>query len=479
MVLTQFLPSDIILSLWEPKSICFDGLILEVDSLTLLLVFSLATFGLFTVLSAQRDQFSSGQMHFFSLCLLAGFGLFTLIPGNILTLCLAWVLWEVVINIIPLLNQDTPLASYKTSPATIQRLIAVPLALAIGVLIKSGSAESELLPTLTTSWVIGLAIIATLVRFEWGQNSLAESMGAKRASSIEPMIQGISIASGFAFMGRVLQSGVLSDFNPILKVFGLVLSIYGLLLMFNPKSQGSKNLSIALTLLGVGSLVELYRAEHNGEVLIIVSSLVLLTYSIQNQPNIKGRWRVLASSIVAITVIGLPGSIGGVLVEAIARLFNGIEGIIIGALIVLCLFGIALKILQDSIVKGESKNDSQAFSTAGQLASTPFLLVAVVFMGLLIGWRISLGGVLIFAFAGVMLGMIMYVINMRKVVLKLPLSLQIPPRSSDFFVGVRATIMRSLWSVVQTTARIFEGKAGLLWVYVIMQFILVAIGITE
>ena len=353
------------------------------------------------------------------------------------------------------------------------------MALAIGVLIKGGSAEGELLPTLTTSWVIGLAIITTLVRFGLGQNSLSESNGAKRASSIERMIRGISIASGFAFMGRVLQSGVSSDFNPILKVFGLALSIYGLLLMFNPKRQGSKNSSIALTLLGVGSLVELYGAEHNGEILIIVSSILLLSFSLQNQPNIKDRWRVLASSVVAITVIGLPGSIGGVLVEAIAGLFNGLEGIIIGGLIVLCLFGVALKILQDSIAIGEAKNDNQAFSTAGQLASTPFLLVAVVLMGLLIGWRISLGGVLIFAFAGVMLGMIMYVINMKKVILKIPFTLQIPRRSIDLFVGVRATFMRPLWSVVQTTARIFEGNAGLLWVYVIMQFILVAIGITE
>jgi hypothetical protein len=479
MVLTQFLPSDIILSVWEPHSIFSEGLSLEVDSVTLLLALSLATFGLFTVLSAQRDQFSFGQMHFFSLCLLAGFGLFTLIPGNILTLCLSWVLWEVVIFIIHSLNPDTSLASYTTSPATIQRLIAVPLALAIGVLIKGGSAEGELLPTLTTSWVIGLAIITTLVRFGLGQNSLSESNGAKRASSIERMIRGISIASGFAFMGRVLQSGVSSDFNPILKVFGLALSIYGLLLMFNPKRQGSKNSSIALTLLGVGSLVELYGAEHNGEILIIVSSILLLSFSLQNQPNIKDRWRVLASSVVAITVIGLPGSIGGVLVEAIAGLFNGLEGIIIGGLIVLCLFGVALKILQDSIAIGEAKNDNQAFSTAGQLASTPFLLVAVVLMGLLIGWRISLGGVLIFAFAGVMLGMIMYVINMKKVILKIPFTLQIPRRSIDLFVGVRATFMRPLWSVVQTTARIFEGNAGLLWVYVIMQFILVAIGITE
>jgi hypothetical protein len=479
MVLTQFLPSDIILSAWEPHSIFSEGLSLEVDSVTILLALSLATFGLFTVLSAQRDQFSFGQMHFFSLCLLAGFGLFTLIPGNILTLCLSWVIWEVVIIIIHSLNPDTSLASNTISPPTIHRLIAIPLALAIGVLIKGGSAEGELLPTITTSWVIGLAIIIILIRFELGQNSLSESNGAKGASSIERMIQGISIASGFAFMGRVLQSGVLSDFNPILKVFGVALSIYGLLLMFNQKSQGSINSSVAITFLGAGSLVELYGAEHNGEILIMVSSIMLLTYSVQNQPNIKGRWRVLASSAVAITVIGLPGSIGGVLVEAIAGLFNGLEGIIIGGLIVLCLFGVALKILQDSIAIGESKNANQAFSTAGQLASTPFILIAVVLMGLLIGWRISLEGLLIFTFAGVMLGMIMYVLNMRNVILKIPLTLQIPRIGSDLFVGVRATLMRPLWSVVQTTARIFEGKAGLLWVYVIMQFILVAIGITE
>jgi hypothetical protein len=360
-----------------------------------------------------------------------------------------------------------------------QRLISVPLVLAIGIIIDRGGNGTEAISEQAINWAFLLGIIVVFVRTDLLQNPLSHWSDASHAQSNEIWIQGISVASGFALLGRILKYSSPADSNTLFVGLGFILCIIGILRLLVLSDIGSNVASIALTLLGVGVLIEPIGLVFQGEILLLICSIMLLVFSSMSMPGDKRLWSLIAVLAASSLVIGLPGSIGGVVLKAVVETLLSKNGIFIGTISIISLLAIALNLIRSPAMNLRSNKPSQEESNLSAIISTSLLLLTGMIMGLLHGATFSPGSVGIFVASAVLLGITTYSIVAKGVSFKTSLTLTPPKWSIDAMESVWTGLSTTVGAIIQATARVFEGRAGLLWVYVIVQFILVAVGITE
>jgi hypothetical protein len=479
ILLTQSAPSGITISSWEPESILQSGLRYEIDNLSVPLVSASLALGLVIALNFEHSLHATKPIDLFAMCLLGGMGLLAIISANYITFSLSWVLWEIAIMFVQSSGDGSIFLSSVGQKRMLRRLISVPLTLAIAVILGGAGNDTVVISELAINWAFLLGIIIVIARMDFFQNPFSRSNDISGSQACLVWIHGISVASGFALLGQLTKYGSPGATNTIFVGLGFILCIVGILRLLVLNDMGSNFTSISLTILGVAVLLEPIGLVFEGEIVLLLSALMMLIFSTMSLSADKVLWSLIAVLIASSLIVGLPASIGAVVLNSIVETLLSRSGFFIGIISIISLIAIGLNIIRSPAMNLRIKKTSQEENNLIPILSTSFVLLTGLLMGLLHGSAFSSSSLGVFLILAGLLGVATYFIISKGISFTTSLDLMPPRWSLETLKRGWAGFSTIVGVSVQATARVFEGRAGLLWVYVIMQFILVAIGITE
>jgi hypothetical protein len=186
----------------------------------------------------------------------------------------------------------------------------------------------------------------------------------------------------------------------------------------------------------------------------LVGFFMMLAYGLLLTPISTQRWSRVSAIALGTLLIGLPGSIGSfVLIVIVKAIDNGI-GYFLPAVSLLGIGSVASSILRSR--QSDLVDHDRIEQSVGIFFDISLFAILVLFCGLV-------------AYALVK-------VDPRLNSLYLEQLLQ---GMSNRAASVWRAGTKVVAASVRASGRVFEGRAGLLWVYVIVQFIIVALGVVE
>jgi hypothetical protein len=416
----------------------------------------------------------------FSHGLLGGIGLITMLSGNFITFALLWILWEIILIVDRVSDDDPELSVADLGKIAIRRLISVPLALAVGIILSTGRIANSAITVVTFNWAFVFGVLVVCIRIF--QNSYSDN-GTKKsglAFSNRMWIQALTIVTGFVFLARIMEIGSAIEQTLIMDIIGVLLIVVGILqLLF--LTQARRNLvSIAITFLGVGIVLNKFSTGSQVGMLELVGFFMMFAYGLLLTPISTQRWSRVSAIALGTLLIGLPGSIGSFVLIVIVKAIDNGMGYFLPAVSLLGIGSVASSILrsrQSDLV--DHDRIEQSVGIFFDITSSLVILGSGLVMGLILRPEISIGSVSLFAILVLFCGLVAYAL------------VKVDPRLNSLYLeqllqgmsNRAASVWRAGTKVVaasvRASGRVFEGRAGLLWVYVIVQFIIVALGVVE
>jgi hypothetical protein len=415
----------------------------------------------------------------FSLCLVGGIGLITILSGNFITFSIMWVIWEVILILIRSSDDVSGITSIDLGKKAIQRLICVPLALTVGAILSTDVNGTSPKSQMVITWALLLGVLVVCLRIYLSRNHNIASMD--RASTYSGVIwnQGLTIITGFTFLNRIFESWEIRDQIPIVTAIGAILIGAGIVQSFSTV-RGTRNLlSPATTLVGIGILIQMFRGETRVGMLELVGSLLLIAYVSLVLPSSTRRWSRVTLVALGSLLIGLPGSISSGILNAILESIENGMGYFLATM---CLLGMTTIAASNCRSRLEDMNVSPSGENTIRIReiSTPLVvLVAGLLMGLMLQPSISVGSVSLFALVLILSGLVTYASTRLDPKLGQLIPESILDGVNNWMSVAWGEVTSVLTRSIRASGRVFEGRAGLLWVYVIVQFIIVALGVIE
>ncbi|MCK5645398.1 MAG: hypothetical protein KAH97_01380 [Anaerolineales bacterium] len=476
--LTQFTPTTLELSNWASSTIFPSGLNIELNRLSITLVQSLITLGLVIILTFDASKSSDGPKQLFVMCIIGGFGLLTIIPGNLVTFCITWTLWEIVIFSIDLFEHESP-RSINARPHGINtRMLSVFLVLAAGAMIATESFETRSLSGLQHEIIFIFLLIAGLIRIEHVTRSVSDGSSTRDRVTIELWMRVITMASGFALVSYALDYGISPNLSIVLVGFGMVISVIGILSSNYNHPLVIRTLKFPLVLLGVGTLIELANTAEISGAIALFGSMSILIFASMLLREKNPRLHPIAILLITVCLIGAPGTIGGIVIEQVAGIVFKLKDYFIGGIVLLFLVGTGIRLIYASGRESDSLQEGiRTLSDSRSIMFSAIVPGSALLSGIFIIPSITPGGIGIFLGLSMILGVTTYIFMIKGVVVDVSFPTIISQNALRMIGKIWTRIISLLASIVEGTSRIFEGRAGLLWVYVIALYVVVALGI--
>jgi len=475
--LTQFTPTTLELSNWASSTIFPSGLNIELNRLSITLVQSLITLGLVIILTFDASKSSDGPKQLFVMCIIGGFGLLTIIPGNLVTFCITWALWEIVIFSIDLFERESPRSINARSHGINTRMLSVFLVLAAGAMIATESFETRSLSGLQDEIIFIFLFIAGLIRIGHVTRSVSDGSITRDRVTIELWMRVITLASGFALVSYALDYGISPNLSVVLVGFGILISIIGILSSKDNHPFGMRTPNFPLVFISVGALIELANPAEISGAIVLLGSISILVYASMLLLERDTRLRQLAILLITACLIGAPGTIGGIVIEQVAGIVFTLKDYFIGGIVLLFLVGTGIRFIYASVREYGSILGNRTVSDSRSIMVAAIVPGSALISGLLSSSSISSGGIGIFLGSSMILGITAYIVLIKGVVVDVSFPMSIFQRAPGMIGRFLIRILSLLASMIEGTSRIFEGRAGLLWVYVIALYVVVALGI--
>jgi hypothetical protein len=479
-VLTQFTPTTLELSNWTSSTIFPSGLSIEINRLSVTLVQTLITLGLVIILTFEVSQSSDGPKQLFVMCIIGGFGLLTIIPGNLVTFCITWTLWEIVVFSIDLFEREKPLSINAMSHAINIRMISVFLILAAGVMIAAETFEVRSLSGFSHEIIFIFVLIAGLIRIGHFSRSVSDGSSSKTRATIELWMRVITMASGFALVSYAVDYGISPNLSIVLVSFGMLISIIGILSSNDNHPLVIRTPNFPLVLLGVGTLIELANTAEKSGAIALFGSMSILIFTSMLLRERDPRLHPIAILLITVCLIGAPGTIGGIVIEQVAGIVFKLKDYFIGGIVLLFLVGTGIRLIYASVRESDSLQEGiRTLSDSRSIMFAAIVPGSALLSGIFIIPSITPGGIGIFLGSSIILGITTYIFMIKGVVVDVSFPTIISQNALGMIGKIWTRIMSLLASIVEGTSRIFEGRAGLLWVYVIALYVVVALGIAR
>ncbi len=476
--LTQFTPTTLELSNWASSTIFPTGLKIELNRLSVTLVQALITLGLVIILTFEASQSDDGPRQLFVMCIIGGFGLLTIIPGNLVTFCITWALWEIVIFSIDLFERENPRSINAMSHGINTRMISIFLVLAVGAMIATETVEMRSLSGLQHEIIFILLLIAGLIRIGHFARSVSEGSSSEGRATIELWMRVITMASGFALVSYALEHGISPNLSIVLVGFGIVISLIGVLSSKDNHPFRMRRLNFPLVLIGVGALIELAnKAEISGAVVLLGSMSILIEATMLLRVR-DPKLSQIAILIITACLIGTPGTIGGIVIEQVAGIVFKMKDYFIGGIVLLFLVGTGIRLIYASVMEFGSIQVLRTVSDSRSIMIAAIVPGSALLSGILNSPSITPGGIGIFLGSIMILGITTNIILIKGVVIDVSFPMKISSNARGIIGRSWTSFLGLVVSMINGTSRIFEGRAGLLWVYVIALYMVVALGIT-
>lgn len=478
IILSRFPSGVFMLSNWNIGTFLESGIKIEFGTNSIALLNSVLMLGLVIPLRIEGYEETIRSKGFITMCILGSLCVVTTLSGNFITFAFMWVLWESALVLIQS-NAVPGINGGNLGTGFFLRLISVPLALAVGVMLSTSTDINPSIVHNGSQWIFILGVVTVLVRFSIFRDFRHDPLESISEQSGAIWLQGSTIIPGFAFLNKVFHAITLPPDATLFIGVGMIVAFTGIGRTILNSGRKSYTDGIALALLGMGILLHVAPGVTRSGHLYIMGVMVMVTYAIALMTISKNRWSIAATIAAGLILIGAPGSISAVIVENFLEAFGGKWGYLIGLPGVLVLVVIAGKILHLKRVAISSTNNDRSARQIGDFAIPLIILTSALAMGFSLGPRISTSSITVF----VMLALLTGIASMGWGKMKLNFDIHLPSITLTGKLNALSDILNqfSKWlsALVIAFARIFEGRAGLLWVYVIAQLILVALGITE
>lgn len=479
-LLSPFLPAETVFSQWETQHLLGSGIKIGIDLSSIVPINSVLLLGLLITLRYDGKEGSRQATKLFSHCLLGGIGLITMLSGNFITFALLWVLWEIILIVARVSDNDPKMTGGDLGKIAIGRLISVPLALAVGIILSTGRIANSAITEETFNWAFIVGCLAVCIRIFLNSYSNSETMESGSTFSNRMWIQGLTIVSGFVFLARIMEIGSAIEQTLLMDIIGVLLIVAGILQMVFLTHARTNLVSIAITFLGVGIVLNKFSAGSQVGMLELVGFFMMLAYVLILTPISIHRWSRVSAIALGTLLIGLPGSISSFVLIAIVETIENGMGYFLSAASLLGVVSVASSILRSR--QGELMDQDRLEQSVGRfrdIASPLIIVGSGLVMGLILRPGISIGSVSLFAILVLFSVLVAYALVKIDPTLNLlyfdPLLQAMSNRVASVWLAGRRIVAAS----VRASGRVFEGRAGLLWVYVIVQFIIVALGVVE
>jgi hypothetical protein len=390
-----------------------------------------------------------------------------ILAGNAFTLLLALSAFDTLLF----------LFGIKDSQATVQRrnklrhlflsVTANFVVVIVSILPGSNGAQSAEVAMNVTSFFILLAIMFRL----WSVDYLRTSGDSVAVDSYFTRVMALGLTA--VMFLRLSSAGLLMSQSSILSwAGGLAIGISSIPLLVAGKNQKHEGYLAAAI---IGAILVLASIQSDGDSAAASSfaSLIFLSGAIPPSSDSRDRWSRLTVAVLALMIIGLPGTAGGTLSALIAsRIADNAFSVL------WVILGLGLTILAAGMMKQTWPRDPTADVNPSSITVvTIFIFLGTsAGIGFLSGSQISLiQGVTFMVSLAITLTLYF---SIRDVTFPSP---KFPVAFADIYEKTYSslqTMLGYLGQVIRASSRIFESEAGTLWVFVILQIAIVTLGIS-
>ena len=441
--------------------------LLKLDLISWPFVFILATLLLSSLFTTFADRDDFGWKPAFQLLLMGAAGLAATLAGNVLGFVLTWTVLDLTIlairsnNSINEFKRVQELQNFGLRSAATTLLIAAEL-------MNRNSSGAEDLADIRTLAVFGLLFAAVLLRTGLFADSEEQQL------ALPPVHTILSTAAGFSLLARVLSIPIHPSILDEFKIAGAVFAGLAIIALLVNRNLRLKSYHLGLVCLGVVLLMEAHSQHSPGQIAASVGVLLILSAGASQIRKPNRTW-IFVIGAIAFMFAGMPGTFGRVLTESATIIIQGQNAVSFWLLapLVLILYG-ARRVVEglDRSEKAEQPDRKPSTQTTFGMLLLPFSGFAIV----LVEREITLKeGPFFAAMAGAMM-ISVFVLRRRK---EFPIA---NPNFASSFVllhPIRKEFIRTAREFIRGSARLFEGATGMLWVYVILLFLLLASGLSN
>jgi hypothetical protein len=234
----------------------------------------------------------------------------------------------------------------------------------------------------------------------------------------------------------------------------------------------------ALAILGVGLILMRVNPETQTGTMETLCAILLLSASAMIVPSRFQPWGQISAVAVGVIALGAPLSFGSHLTEVIVGMFQSGRGAILALTSGIVLALISLVPLRYRLAGNRVRRDERGSTGISGMFIPIYIFVTGMVLGFLTGAKISVGSLTYFTTSIVILGLLVYVCIQRRIQFQISIPSHLPEKVISLVELRLISLGNLLGNAMEITARVFEGRAGLLWVYVILLFVLVALGYT-
>ena len=474
-LLRERLPIELEFSIWEPQTLFSTPLLFSLDRITwplwmsclaILLVISL-TLPSRSVVIPVRERLTS----LIYLCITSA----AVLAGNILTVLISWMLMDVYILSLGLRGTDHDESGAEVIKWFGKNLISILLLLIAAVFDLSKGGSSRFFDQMMGVSVV-IVILSSLLRMPiYSISGYGKKIGW-RDSGMMSTLDIFPALSGFSALGHVLASGIQTDAILWVRIIGgscLAFSVIQSLLRI---SKDHSLIILYLGIFGVAVLAASYGSMEDGFLISALGVLIISLDASLDYLPIHENWHTVVLMLFIGMVAGLPGTLGGELgIKTVDEIKN--SGAIGIAILVWIGMGILSGVyLKRAVLIPQDWKNSENLTRISYALGLIFLVINAVVIGLEANQDVTVKGLILFLSTAVLAGIVYYGVTR----LRRTLSKEVYIRSRIPQINNWST---SLFSVGQIPLRmlsgiasIFESETGMLWAFVILQFIILALG---
>ena len=227
-LLLRFLPVEFVISRWDVVGLSESRLAIELSTNSIALANLLLMLGLVITLSLEGREEKVEFIDLFSLCFSGGVGLIVILSGNFITFAMTWIVWEIVLYLRRIHSDGSDIYDQWQRSSTLRRLISVPIAILVGVMLYSYSDKSAVSMETAFTWAFLLGVITVVTRIQSVQSLSKRSKEGESITVGEIWMIGISISSGFAFLDRIVGIHRTSSEVTISLGIGVLITLIGI-----------------------------------------------------------------------------------------------------------------------------------------------------------------------------------------------------------------------------------------------------------
>jgi hypothetical protein len=462
-------------SIWEPKTLFPTDLTFSLDEISWpLMVTIIATVLVAFMTSPSRKNVDVREQ--ITVLIYASASLTTVLSDNLLTIITTWMVADSFVLLLAIIqiNQAKPKPGFTgcfvKSLASIFMLI-----IASGLHMGSGGDAHFSHPLQSTPAILTILFSFILRIPILTEKQCGAQLGWVDRASIA-VLDIFPALAGIALIGRLFKAGIPEDAFLWMSIMGTLMMISGIL-RFQAKEPSRGSLSdMILAVSGIGLLAASISPENAAPIIVGYGAVILLLGTTHSFLTIHESWHNIVYIFFIATMVGMPGTIGNRLSHQISASMSTKTALGISILVSLGTISLGVGFLRSTLAHKQEWRSAETISRISYSSGWLVLTMAAFLANLPDLANIATGDILYFLIMGTLITAILFgtkYVDMNKY-------LQIVEKIAFPKVRMRTDIIKEAYEGFKTIMRgfasLFEGETGMLWVFVILVLLILAIG---